>query len=73
MAVIMKHKPQKGYSLDEKVKLPDGRIGRIIGQEPIGEYRVEVSPDGTVEYWYEDDLQEAEPVHGTAYYAERGE
>jgi hypothetical protein len=55
------------------VKLPDGRLGKIMGEEPIGEYKVEVDPDGTTEYWYDDDLEEAVPSKSTAYYFERRE
>ena len=55
------------------VKLPDGRLGKIMGQEPIGEYKVEVDQDGITEYWYEDDLEEAVPSKSTAYYFVRGE
>ncbi len=55
------------------VILPDGRMGKVLGMEPIGEYRIEIDPDGTMEYWFEEDLEEAVPTKSTAHYAERGE
>jgi hypothetical protein len=63
----------KNFKTGQIVRLPDGRIGKVLGQEPVGEYRIEVDPSGEMEWWFDDQLEEAEPIKSTAYYAERGE
>lgn len=59
-------------TINSEIIMPDGLKGIVVEVLPIGELRI-LGLDGEEYFYYPEDVEEQEPQHCTAYYADRDE